>query len=199
MKATRLEAYSDAVIAIVITIMVLELRPPESASPQALATLAPTFLAYVLSFIYLSIYWNNHHHLLHATEHINGRVMWANIHLLFWLSLVPFSTAWLSEYPGTPLTSAVYGVNLFMAGLAYFILTRTLKTIHAPDSRLNQLTASAVKENISTGLYLAAIFSSVLGWVAVAYGVYVLVALIWVVPDRRYEAMVAAEMGKHAE
>lgn len=199
MKATRLEAYSDAVIAIVITIMVLELRPPEGASPQDLAALVPTFLAYVLSFIYLSIYWNNHHHLLHATEHISGRVMWANILLLFWLSLVPFSTAWLSEHPGTTLTSAVYGVNLFMAGLAYFILTRTLKAIHAPASRLNQLTASAVKENISTGLYLTAIIASLLGWVAVAYGIYVLVALIWVIPDRRYEAIVAAEMGKDAK
>jgi uncharacterized membrane protein len=198
-KATRLEAYSDAVIAIVITIMVLELRPPEGASPHALAALVPTFLAYVLSFIYLSIYWNNHHHLLHATEHINGRVMWANIHLLFWLSLVPFSTAWLNEHPGTTLTSAVYGVNLFMAGSAYFILTRTLKAIHAPDSRLNQLTSSAMKENISTGLYLAAIIASLLGWVAVAYGIYVLVALIWVMPDRRYEALVAADMERNKE
>lgn len=193
MKASRLEAYSDAVIAIVITIMVLELHVPEQASLAALSKVLPTFLAYVLSFIYLSIYWNNHHHLLQATERITGRVMWANVHLLFWLSLVPFSTGWLSNNPGAAVPSAVYGLNLFMAGLAYFMLTRSLKACHAPHSRLNHLTASATKETLSTGLYLGAIAASLLGWVTVAYTIYVLVALMWVMPDRRYEAMVAAE------
>ncbi len=194
MKATRLEAYSDAVIAIIITIMVLELHVPEEASLAALAEVLPTFLAYVLSFIYLSIYWNNHHHLLHACDRINGRAMWANIHLLFWLSLVPFSTAWLSQNPGTALTSAVYGINLFMAGLAYYLLTRSLKPIHEPDSRLNSMTASATKEHASTALYLAAIGASLLGWVAAAYALYVLVALMWVIPDRRYEALLQTLM-----
>ena len=194
MKATRLEAYSDAVIAIVITIMVLELHVPAEASLAALAEILPTFLAYVLSFIYLSIYWNNHHHLLHASDRVNGRVMWANIHLLFWLSLVPFSTAWLSQNPGTVVTSAIYGINLFMAGLAYFLLVRSLRACHAPDSRLNQLTASAVKENASTLLYLIGIGASLLGWVPVAYAIYVLVALMWVIPDRRYEALLQTEM-----
>ncbi|MDA1329810.1 MAG: DUF1211 domain-containing protein [Chloroflexi bacterium] len=188
MSTTRLEAYSDAVIAIVITIMVLELRPPESAGLDGLAHLLPIFLAYVLSFVYLSIYWNNHHHLLHVAEVVNGRVLWTNIHLLFWLSLVPFTTAWLSEYPGERLPSALYGANLFMAGLAYFIMSRSLKALHKPDSKLNQLTGSAIKEYMSTGFYLLAIAVSLLGPVGIAYGIYAMVALIWVIPDRRFEA-----------
>ena len=189
MSTTRLEAYSDAVIAIVITIMVLELRPPAGSDLTALKALIPTFLAYVVSFIYLSTYWNNHHHLMHVTERVNGAILWANIHLLFWLSLIPFTTAWLSNNPGEMVPSVLYGINLFMAGLAYLILRLALRTLHDEGSLFNSLTQSSGKETLSTWLYLAGILVSLLGQVWVAYGIYAIVAFIWLIPDKRYEAV----------
>jgi uncharacterized membrane protein len=189
MSTTRLEAYSDAVIAIVVTIMVLELRPPHGSDLAALSEQLPSFLAYILSFIYLSIYWNNHHHLMHVTERVNGGILWGNIHLLFWLSLIPFTTSWLSENPGEVVPSVFYGANLFMAGLAYFILRLALRAGHNPSSQLMVLTESSTKENLSTGLYIVAIIISLYGQVWIAYGIYAIVAFLWVIPDKRFEAV----------
>ncbi len=193
MSTKRLEAYSDAVIAIIITIMVLELRPPQGASWSDLGAIIPTLLAYILSFVYLSIYWNNHHHLLHVSERVNGAILWSNIHLLFWLSLVPFTTSWLSGFPGTKVPSAVYGLNLFLAGFAYFLLTRTLRASHASDSLIGILTSYSFKEKISTVLYILGIAVSLLDLVFLAYTIFALVALIWVIPDKRYETIDSME------
>jgi uncharacterized membrane protein len=187
MKTTRLEAYSDAVIAIVITIMVLELRPPEGEGFAALGALLPTFLAYVLSFAFLSIYWNNHHHLLQATEQVNGTILWANIHLLFWLSLVPFTTAWMSEHPGQSAPTALYGLNLLMAAVAYTILTYAIIALQGRGSALARALGRDSKGKLSLLLYLLAIAAAFFR-PAVAYAFYVVVALMWLIPDRRIEA-----------
>jgi TMEM175 potassium channel family protein len=187
MTKTRLEAFSDGVVAILITIMVLELRPPEGTTLSALRPLVPVFSAYTLSFVFLGIYWNNHHHMLHATTGINGGIMWANLHLLFWLSLVPFGTAWMGENHLAPLPTAVYGVVLVFAAIAYTILQTAIIRNEGPHSKLAAAVRGDVKGKLSMTLYAAAIpLAFVSTWISAA--IYVVVALIWVVPDRRIES-----------
>jgi uncharacterized membrane protein len=179
-----LEAFSDGVIAIIITIMVLELKVPHSAQLEALRELWPKFLAYALSFIYVGIYWNNHHHLLHATTRIDGAVLWANLHLLFWLSLTPFVTAWMGENHAAPVPVAIYGVDLLLAAIAYYILVRAIIRAEGPHSRVAAAVGSDFKGKISAVLYAVAVPAAfVERWAAI--GVYVLVAMMWLVPDRR--------------
>lgn len=187
MKKGRLEAFSDGVIAILITIMVLELKIPHGADWESLRPLLPVFLTYVLSFIYLAIYWNNHHHMLYATEHINGKVLWANMHLLFWLSLVPFVTGWMGENHFAPLPTAVYGAVLLASAVSYFILQRLIIAQHGANSRLKAAVGRDIKGKLSPLLYLIAIpLAFVNQWVSDA--LYVIVALMWLVPDRRIES-----------
>ena len=189
MTTTRLEAFSDGVIAILITIMVLELKVPHGTDWQALGPLIPVFLTYVLSFIFLGIYWNNHHHMLHACESINGTILWANLHLLFWLSLVPFATGWMGENHVAPLPTGLYGVVLLMAGIAYTILQATIVAHQGPTSKLREAVGDDLKGKISIASYAAAIpLAFVKPWIAV--GLYVLVALTWFVPDRRIESRI---------
>jgi uncharacterized membrane protein len=185
----RLEAFSDGVIAVIITIMVLELKAPHGPSLAALGPLAPTFLTYCLSFVYVGIYWNNHHHLLHATQHIDGQVLWANLHLLFWLSLVPFTTGWVGEYPTAAIPTAIYGVVFLMAGVAWLLLQRALVRRNGPDSLLARAVGRDLKGKLSAVLYASAILVAfVRPWIADA--IYVLVALIWFAPDRRIERLI---------
>jgi uncharacterized membrane protein len=182
----RLEAFSDGVIAIIITIMVLELRVPEGADWAALRTLTPVFFSYVLSFVLLGIYWNNHHHLLHAVRHVNGRVLWANMHLLFWLSLTPAVTAWMGEHHFAATPVALYGVVQLLAACAYFVLTRSLIAAHGNDSPLAAAVGRDYKGKVSVVIWAVAIpvsFPTPL----VACALYVLVAIIWFIPDRRIE------------
>lgn len=182
----RLEAFSDGVIAIIITIMVLELPRPHGTDPQALRPLVPVFLSYVLSFVYVGIYWSNHHHMLHAAERVTGRILWANLHLLFWLSLIPFTTAWLGENPSAALPTAVYGLALFMAGLAYALLETSIIAHHGPNSRLAAAVGRDLKGKLSVALYAVAIgLAFVKPWLADM--VYVTVALMWLIPDPRIE------------
>jgi uncharacterized membrane protein len=190
MTKGRLEAFSDGVIAVIITIMVLELKVPHSVDAAALAPLAVTFLTYVLSFVFTAIYWNNHHHLLHAVHHVTGGTLWANMHLLFWLSLVPFVTGWMDENHFAPITVAAYGLVLLCAGIAYFILTRVLLASHGEDSLLAKALGSDFKGKVSVVLYLAAVLLAfVQTWISLA--IYALVALMWLVPDRRFERLLA--------
>lgn len=186
MQKGRLGAFSDGVIAIIITIMVLELKVPEGIDLAALRPLIPVFLSYVLSFIYLGIYWNNHHHLLQAVQHVSGSVLWANLHLLFWLSLVPFVTAWMGEHVFAPWPVAAYGIVLLLAAIAYFILTRALIARHGKDSTLATAMGRDLKGKISMGIYVLAIL---LAFVNAGFAclLYALVAVIWVIPDRRIE------------
>src|SRR3954454_11137403 len=188
----RLEAFSDGVVAIIITIMVLELVPPADTSLAALQALAPVFLAYVLSFVNVGIYWNNHHHLFQAVRVIDGRVLWANLFLLFWLSLVPFGTAWMGENGSPALPVAVYGVILVAAAIAYYILVRALIRCQPADAPLAAAIGSDVKGRLSPLIYAAAIPIALLlpGGALIAFGMYVLVAVIWFVPDRRIERVV---------
>ena len=187
MTKTRLEAFSDGVIAILITIMVLELRIPHSADWQALRPLLPIFLTYILSFVFLGIYWNNHHHMLQATHQINGKILWANLHLLFWLSLTPFVTGWMGENNFAPLPTAVYGVVLLMAAIAYTILQSLIIAQQGEDSVLAKAVRKDVKSKVSMALYLLAIPTAFVNrWIAGA--LYVCVALIWLIPDRRIES-----------
>jgi len=186
MSKGRLEAFSDGVIAILITIMVLALTVPHEATLAALRPLIPTFLSYALSFVFLGIYWNNHHHLLQATKQVDGRVLWANMHLLFWLSLIPFATAWMGENDFAPLPVALYGVVLLFAGIAYFILARVLIALHGSDSTLATALGSDFKGQVSIVLYLVAIGLSFVS-AGLACAVYVLVAVMWLIPDRRIE------------
>ena len=187
MTKNRLEAFSDGVIAVIITIMVLELKVPRGADWDALRPLAPGFLTYVLSFVFLGIYWNNHHHMLHATDRINGKVLWANLHLLFWLSLIPFVTGWLGENHSDALPSAIYGAVMLGAAIAYYVLQQTIVAAQGPHSRLKTALGRDLKGKISPALYIAAIvLSFVSQWIA--DGIYVLVALMWLVPDRRIES-----------
>lgn len=182
----RLEAFSDGVIAIIITIMVLELKVPHEKDLAALRPLIPIFLSYILSFIYIGIYWNNHHHLLQAVRHVNGRILWANLHLLFWLSLVPFVTAWVGENQFAPIPVALYGVILLFAAVAYFILTKTLIDHHGKDSSLAIALGKDFKGKISIVIYaLAIVISLINSWLASA--LYILVAIMWLIPDRRIE------------
>jgi uncharacterized membrane protein len=182
----RLEAFSDGVIAIIITIMVLELKVPEGADWAALRPLMPVFLSYVLSFVFLGIYWNNHHHLLHAVRHVNGRVLWANMHLLFWLSLTPAVTAWMGENHFAAAPVALYGIVQLLAACAYFILTRSLIAAHGSNSPLATAVGRDFKGKVSVAIWAAAILISFLTPL-VACALYVLVAIIWFVPDRRIE------------
>jgi uncharacterized membrane protein len=186
MSKGRLEAFSDGVIAVIITIMVLEMRAPHGAEVEALVPVIPVFLAYVLSFVMVAIYWNNHHHLLHAINHVTGGILWANTHLLFWLSLIPFTTAWMSENHFAPLPVAVYGGVLMLAGIAYYILAHCLMSTHGKDSEIVRSLGTDFKGKISVLIYAIAIplaFAS--GWIACA--LYVAVAAIWIIPDRRIE------------
>ncbi|HKS30202.1 MAG TPA: TMEM175 family protein [Pyrinomonadaceae bacterium] len=189
MKKGRLEAFSDGVIAIIITIMVLELRIPHGADWDALRPLVPVFLTYVLSFAYLGIYWNNHHHMLYMTDRINGKILWANMHLLFWLSLIPFTTGWMGENHFATLPTVVYGIVLLAAAIAYFILERLIIAEQGPDSKLKAAMGRDIKGKISPLIYVAAIaLAFVNQWISDA--LYVLVALMWLVPDRRIESRV---------
>jgi uncharacterized membrane protein len=193
MSKGRIEAFSDGVIAILITIMVLELRPPEGTEPAALRPLIPVFLSYVLSFIYLGIYWVNHHHLFQVVQTVSGNVLWANIHLLFWLSLVPFVTAWMGENGFARWPVAFYGVVLLLAAVAYYFLTRALLAVHGPDSTLARALGNDFKGKISIIIYVVAILLAFIApWAA--GGLYVVVALIWLVPDQRMERVRAHEL-----
>lgn len=186
MTKGRLEAFSDGVIAIIITIMVLELKVPRGASLASLEPLIPIGLSYVLSFLHVGVYWNNHHHLMHAVRHVNGAILWANMHLLFWLSLVPFVTAWMGENHFAPLTVAVYGVVLICCGIAYYILTRVLLARHGPDSDLARAVGNDFKGKISVVLYTAGIAGTFLHEL-IGAAFYVVVIVLWLVPDRRIE------------
>ena len=182
----RLEAFSDGVLAIIITIMVLELRVPHGADLAALRPLVPVLLSYVLSFVYIGIYWNNHHHMLTATHKVNGRILWANLHLLFWLSLIPFVTGWMGENHFATVPVAIYGVALLMAALAYTFLARSLVAYNGQDSALARALGKDYKGNVSLILYAAAIPLAFVD-ARIAMTDYVLVAVIWFVPDRRIE------------
>jgi len=182
----RVEAFSDGVLAIIITIMVLELRVPHGTDLASLRPLVPVFLSYVLSFVYLGIYWNNHHHMLHATQRVGGAILWANLHLLFWLSLIPFVTAWMGENHFAPAPTALYGMVLLMAAIAYWILQRAIMARQGRESLLAVAVGSDLKGKLSPVLYAIAIPAAfVQQWIA--GGLYVLVALMWLVPDRRIE------------
>ena len=186
MHKGRLEAFSDGVIAVIITILVLELKVPHGADWPALVPLLPVFGSYVLSFVYLGTYWNNHHHMMQATSHVNGAVLWANLHLLFWLSLLPFFTAWMGENQFAQIPVALYGFDLLMAAVAYYILAHTLAGLHGPDSSLAKALGSDIKGRVSVVAYVVGIPVTFLNsWVA--FGLFVLVAVMWLVPDRRME------------
>ena len=190
MNKGRMEAFSDGVLAVIITIMVLEMKSPKGTSIAALAPVIPVFLSYLLSFVYIGIYWNNHHHLLHATQRVNGATLWANLHLLFWLSLVPFTTAWMGENHFAAWPVAVYGMVMLSAGVAYSILTRVLIHLHGHGSTLTTSIGNDRKGKISLALYAVGIpLAFVQRWIAGAC--YVVVAIIWLVPDRRIEKRVA--------
>lgn len=192
MGKSRLEAFSDGVIAIIITIMVLELRVPHGESIDALAPLIPVFLSYVLSFIYVGIYWNNHHHMLHTSHKVTGPILWANLHLLFWLSLFPFATGWMGENHFAAAPSAFYGVILLMASIAYLILQQVIIASQGVDSILKKAVGSDWKGKLSSAIYLVAIPTAFWSqWVS--QGLYVLVALFWLVPDRRIEHALAGK------
>ncbi|RYD98246.1 MAG: DUF1211 domain-containing protein [Sphingobacteriales bacterium] len=188
----RLEAFSDGVLAIIITIMVLELRPPHGVGFSDLRPLLPVFLSYILSFIYVGIYWNNHHHLLQAAQHTNGRVLWANLHLLFWLSLVPFTTAWLGEHPGARGPVIAYGLVLFGAGLAYYLLSLSLVHAHGRSSTLARAIGRDGKGIASMLLYALAIIVAFFS-INISIVIYTAVALLWIVPDSRIERKLAHE------
>jgi len=192
MGKNRFEAFSDGVIAILITIMVLELKVPHGDNLQTLRPLIPVFLSYVLSFVYLGIYWNNHHHMLHTTHKVTGPILWANLHLLFWLSLVPFATGWMGENHFAATPSALYGVVLLMAAIAYYILQELIISSQGPDSLLKRAVRGDWKGKLSPVIYIIAIplafFSE---WISM--GLYVFVALIWLVPDRRIEHVLASQ------
>ena len=190
MQKNRLEAFSDGVLAIIITIMVLELKVPHGVELAALKPLLPVFLSYVLSFIYIGIYWNNHHHLFHATKHVSGGILWANLHLLFWLSLFPITTGWLGENHLASTPAAVYGFVLLMAAIAYYLLQRAIIAQQGHESLLASAVGSDWKGKLSPVLYFLAIPLAFLSsWIA--SGLYVFVALLWLVPDRRIERVLA--------
>jgi uncharacterized membrane protein len=186
MGKERLAAFSDGVIAIIITIMVLELKVPHGADWAALNGLAPVFLSYVLSFTYVVIYWNNHHHLLHTCERVSGSILWANAHLLFWVSLIPFATGWMGENHFAPLPVAVYGVSLLMPAIAWFLLQKAMTGTHGTRSKLAEALGSDIKGKMSPMLYVLAIaLAFVSPWVSLA--IYAIVALMWLIPDKRIE------------
>jgi uncharacterized membrane protein len=186
MRKARMEAFSDGVLAIIITIMVLELKVPHSDQLTDLQRLWPVFLSYILSFIYIGIYWNNHHHMLQAVQHVNGKVLWANTHLLFWLSLVPFASGWMGENHFTTWPVAVYGIVMLMCAVAYTILARTLVRLHGTDSTLATALGSDRKGKLSIGIYIASVLLSFVHSL-IGFAGYVIVALIWFIPDLRIE------------
>jgi uncharacterized membrane protein len=191
MNKARLETFSDGVIAILITIMVLEFEVPEGTDLSALGPLLPVFLTYVMSFVVLGIYWNNHHHMLHLMDRLNGKILWANLHLLFWLSLVPFVTGWMGENHFAPLPTAIYGVVLLCAAIAYTMLQQTIIAAQGPGSRLAAALGSDLKGKLSVALYVAAIGLAFINqWISDA--IYVAVILMWLVPDRRIESKLAS-------
>ncbi|HEY6248492.1 MAG TPA: TMEM175 family protein [Candidatus Angelobacter sp.] len=186
MSKGRMEAFSDGVIAVIITIMVLEMKPPQGTDLKALQPLLPVFFSYVMSFVYVGIYWNNHHHLLHAAQHVTGGVLWANLHLLFWLSLTPFATAWMGVNHFGPWPVALYGVLLMLSGVAYYILTQMLIAHHGKDSTLAASIGSDRKGRVSISVYAVAVpLSFVRSWIACTC--YALVAVMWLIPDPRIE------------
>ncbi len=190
MGKNRLEAFSDGVIAIIITIMVLEMKTPNGSEFGALQPVVPVFLSYLLSFVYVGIYWNNHHHMFHAARRVSGGILWANLHLLFWLSLFPFATRWMGENHQAPTPTAAYGLVLLMAAIAYWILQNTIIRHQGRDSLLASAIGRDWKGKLSPALYFAAIPLSFLSpWIA--NGLYVLVALLWLIPDRRIERVLA--------
>ena len=192
MQTNRLEAFSDGVIAIIITIMVLELKVPHDSDLAALAPLVPVFLSYVLSFVYVGIYWNNHHHMFQLTESVTGGVLWANLHLLFWLSLLPFSTGWMGENHFARWPTVLYGANLLFCALAYFVLQRCIIRHQGADSPLAQAIAGDLKGKASPAFYVAGLATAwwLAPWAGMAF--FVAVALLWLVPDRRVENFIAA-------
>lgn len=193
----RIEAFSDGVLAIIITIMVLELKVPHGTDIQVLKPLIPDFLSYILSFIYVGIYWNNHHHLLHAAKHVSGRILWANLNLLFWLSLFPFVTGWMGENHFEALPSAVYGFVLLMAAISYFLLSQSIIATDGPESVLRRAIGSDWKGKASPVLYIVAIVVAFwLTWLAQA--IYVTIALIWLVPDKRIERAISENKERRA-
>jgi len=182
----RVEAFSDGVIAVIITIMVLEMKVPRGTDFASLAPLVPVFVAYVLSYVYVGIYWNNHHHLMHAVQHINGSILWANLHLLFWLSLIPFVTGWMSENHFAALPVAFYGVVLMFSGVSFVLLTRCLVAIHGKDSIIAKSLRGDTKGKVSVAIYAVAIPLAFVEW-WLAFALYIFVAAMWFVPDRRIE------------
>lgn len=190
MNKGRLEAFSDGVLAIVITIMVLEIKVPHGNDLDSLIPLIPIIISYILSFIYIGIYWNNHHHMLQTVTQVSGGILWANLHLLFWLSLVPFVTGWIGENNFSPIPMAFYGVVLLMASLAYFILQKMIISKQGSNSILSKALGADLKGKVSPALYILAIFSTLISqWIAAS--IYVIVALIWLIPDRRIENALA--------
>jgi uncharacterized membrane protein len=195
MNKNRLEAFSDGVIAIIITIMVLQLNMPAGKDLASLKPLVPVFISYVLSFIYLGVYWNNHHHMIHTVKYITGGILWANLHLLFWLSLIPFATRWIGDTSFAAIPAALYGCVLLMAAIAYFILQTVIMRRHGKDSILARALGSDLKGKISPPLYLLAIVSTFFfEWISIA--IYILVALIWLIPDSRIERVFEEERKK---
>jgi uncharacterized membrane protein len=189
----RVEAFSDGVLAIIITIMVLDMKVPHGHDINALKPVFPVFISYILSFINIGIYWNNHHHMMHAVKHVNGKVLWANIHLLFWLSLIPFTSGWMGENNFTTWPIALYGVVLFMAGMAYYFLVHTLIHLHGRNSALAMAFGKDQKGKLSVLIYFIGIMLAfVNAWISLA--LYALVAAIWFIPDKRIEKKVGEEM-----
>ncbi len=186
MESDRLTAFTDGVLAIIVTIMVLEMRPPHGTGPADLVRLWPVFLSYVLSFVYIGIYWNNHHHLMHAVDHVSGGILWSNLHLLFWLSLVPFVTGWMSENHFAPLPVALYGGVLLFSALPFVLLTQCLVVIHGPRSTIARDTHGDMKGKASVAIYAVAIPLAFVRW-WIAFALYVAVAALWFGPDRRIE------------
>jgi len=191
-----MEAFSDGVIAIVITIMVLEMKVPHEANVAALFTLYPVFLSYILSFLYVGIYWNNHHHLLHSVHKVDGKILWANLHWLFWVTLIPFVSGWMGENHFAPTSVTVYGMVLLLSGIAYFVLVRTLITQHGKESHVSQAIGHGSKEKLSIALYVLALAVSL--WQPYAALVlYFVVALLWVNPDPRIEKILRSTQEEH--
>jgi uncharacterized membrane protein len=186
MEKERLAAFSDGVIAVIITIMVLELKAPHNADLSALREVTPTFLTYALSFVYVAIYWNNHHHFFHLVHRVNGAILWANLHLLFWLSLIPFTTSWMGEYPVASVPTAIYGVSLLMAALAWYLLQTVIIRSQGSGSALARALGSDIKGKISPLFYVSGILLAFAD-TRIANGLYVVVALMWLVPDKRIE------------
>lgn len=186
MNKNRLEAFSDGVLAIIITIMVLEFEVPNDATFEAVIKLSHKFLSYILSFIYVGIYWNNHHHMMHTVKRVNGKILWANLHLLFWLSLIPFATAWIGEHHFASFPMMLYGIVLLMNAFAYFILQRTILIDHGKDSVLAKAIGKDYKGKLSVILYIIAVVLTKY-YVIISGGIYILVALLWLIPDKRIE------------